>query len=1165
MSVHPLETYLKELSEIRSTGGAVPEESCYGALENLLNEVGKKLKPKVRCVRQVADTGAGHPDFGLYTADQFQRSRDSQPITGILPERGVIEVKGLKDDTWLTAEGDQVTRYWGHYNQVLVTNYRDFLLIGRDESGNPARLESFRLAESERAFWTAAAQPRKTANEQGDRFVEYLRRVMLHQADVTDPQVLAWYLASYAREAKGRVDAIKQLPGLTALRKAIEESLGLKFEGEEGEDFFRATLVQTLFYGIFSSWVLWAREQPTTSRARFNWHEAAWNLHVPMIATLFEQIATPQKLKPLGVDEVLDWTGLVLNRVEPPEFFRKFEEEHAVIYFYEPFLKAYDPDLRKKYGVWNTPQEIVKYQVARVDTVLREELDVEDGLADPNVYVLDPCCGTGAYIVEVLRKIHKTLHKKGANALTAQRLKKAALDRIFGFEILPAPFVVAHLQIGLTLRNLGASLSQSERARVYLTNALTGWEPPKEPKDQIPIPFPELEEEREAADEVKRDVPILVILGNPPYNAFAGTSPEEEGGLVEPYKEGLTRPVSEDGWGIKKFNLDDLYVRFFRIAERRIVKTGRGIVCYISNFSYLGDPSFVVMRHRFLQEFDKLWFDCMNGDSRETGKLTPCGKPDPSVFSTEHNREGIRVGTAICLMVRIGGRSQKPLVGFRHFWGVNKRAELLHSLNAKNLNSNYKTAKPQKTNRFSFRPAKVTAAYTSWPLAPELSAVPPYNGPVERRGNSLIVFPDEAASLQQVRSYLDPALSDDEVNAIAPRLMKSSGEYNAHKARSLLKGKVQFDETSIVRYPFKPFDVRLAYLDPDIAPLFSRPSPDLLRQRAACHNAFFVTRDTADKSPEGPPFLFASLVCDYDCISGHARHFPLRITQQPDAQRRDPQDIFQRPRHHPLVTANLSAPARQYMASLGIRNPDKGLETAELIWMQALAIGYSPAYLSENADGIRQDWPRIPLPNSKEALLASAELGEQIAALLDTEKRLPGVTMGNIRPELTVIGVVSRVGGGSLDPSKGDLDLTAGWGHAGKGGATMPGKGKIVERAYSPDELRAIEEGARAIGLTREDALKNLGRDTRDIYLNDVAYWKNIPANVYDYYIGGYQVIKKWLSYREKKVLGRSMKTEEVYYVTEMARRLAAIVLLQPALDENYPTVKSNTYPWPSP
>lgn len=170
---------------------------------------------------------------------------------------------------------------------------------------------------------------------------------------------------------------------------------------------------------------------------------------------------------------------------------------------------------------------------------------------------------------------------------------------------------------------------------MYLTNALTGWQPPNEEAkrtiQQLELIFPELNKEREAADEVKQGKPILVILGNPPYNAFAGTSPVEEDGLVEAYQKGL---ISE--WGIKKFNLDDLYVRFFRLAERCISEnTGKGVVCYISNFSYLSDPSYVVMRQRFLSEFDQLWFDSLNGDSRETGKLTPEGKPAPSVFSTQ--------------------------------------------------------------------------------------------------------------------------------------------------------------------------------------------------------------------------------------------------------------------------------------------------------------------------------------------------------------------------------------------------------------------------------------------------------------------------------------------------------------------------------------------------
>src|SRR2546430_11820509 len=171
-----------------------------------------------------------------------------------------------------------------------------------------------------------------------------------------------------------------------------------------------------------------------------------------------------------------------------------------------------------------------------------------------------------------------TLREQGGDALLGDDLKRAAIERVFGFELLPAPFVVAHLQLGLLLQTLGAPLSDNanERAGVYLTNALTGWAPPTGPKQHLL--FSELEAERDAAEHVKRDVPILVILGNPPYNGFAGVSTVEEGGLVEPYKAGL------QGWGITKNYLDDLYVRFFRIAERRIADdTGRGVICYISN------------------------------------------------------------------------------------------------------------------------------------------------------------------------------------------------------------------------------------------------------------------------------------------------------------------------------------------------------------------------------------------------------------------------------------------------------------------------------------------------------------------------------------------------------------------------------------------------------
>jgi hypothetical protein len=153
--------------------------------------------------------------------------------------------------------------------------------------------------------------------------------------------------------------------------------------------------------------------------------------------------------------------------------------------------------------------------------------------------------------------------------------------------------------------------------------------------------------------------------------------------------------------------------------------------------------------------------------------------------------------------------------------------------------------------------------------------------------------------------------------------------------------------------------------------------------------------------------------------------------------------------------------------------------------------------------------------------------------------------------------------GGAINPNAGELDLTAGWGHAGKGGITMPGKGKLIKREYTAEEKTAIKEGADVLGPNPDDALVHLGLTTTDVYLNEIAFWRNIPVNVWNYTIGGYQVIKKWLSYREKELLHRSLTTEEAREVTNIARRIAAILLLEPSLNTNYQDVKQSMYTWP--
>lgn len=289
--------------------------------------------------------------------------------------------------------------------------------------------------------------------------------------------------------------------------------------------------------------------------------------------------------------------------------------------------------------------------------------------------------------------------------------------------------------------------------------------------------------------------------------------------------------------------------------------------------------------------------------------------------------------------------------------------------------------------------------------------------------------------------------------------------------------------------------------------------------------------------------LFSSALLDKQTISRNPGCVPIRIRAMDETKG----GLFAKQEKGPEIIANLSKSTRAYLSEVGIGDPDKDAETAGIIWMHALAIGYSPSYLQENADGIRWDWPRIPLPRTKKALLKSVQLGRRVAALLNTEDAVEGVTAGKIDVLLKDIGVVSKVEGGALDPTAGELDMTAGWGHPGKDGVCMPGKGKYEVRMQKKERLK-----------------KAFGEETLDVYLNDVAYWANVPRCVWEYYIGGYQVVKKWLSYREKTMLGRGWRVEEAEYVIEMIHRIAALILMRGELDANYIGVKEDTWPWPN-
>ena len=1178
-----VENYFADLRRIRASGGATAETSRYTPLENLLNAVGASLKPKVFGVGQLANLGAGHPDFGLYAARQVQRG---QPREGQRPEHGVVEVKPVGDDAWLTAGGDQVSRYWGHYRLVLVTNYRDFVLVGEDAAGLPAKLETFRLAANAEDFDRQLDKPRAFANRVGAGLAEYLLRVFSHRAVLAEPRDLAWLLASYARDGLARVEAAGDAPSLAAVRGALEEALGVRFEGDRGAAFFRSTLVQTLFYGVFSAWVLWARQTPPPAGA-FDWRTAVWHLRAPVLRALFQQLSDPGRLQPLGLVEVLDWTNAALDRVDQAAFFARFNEGEAVPYFYEPFLQAFDPALRKQLGVWYTPAEVVRYMVARVDRALREDLRIADGLAADNVYVLDPCCGTGAYLAEVLRRIAANLQDRGLGALTGAHVKRAALDRVFGFEIMPAPFVVAHLQVGITLQELDAPLAEDgdERAGVFLTNALTGWEPTV----QKPLPFPELEEERDRAERVKQETPILVILGNPPYNGFAGMAVDEERELSEAYR--TTRRVRRpEGQG-----LNDLYVRFFRMAERRIAdKTGQGVVCFISNYSWLDSLSCPGMRERYLDAFDAIRIDNLNGDKYRTGKVAPDGSPDPSIFSTPDDPVGIQVGTAVATLVRKLDHAPTANVEFRNLWGQAKLEALAETAEAE-PEALYDAIEPVLPLGLPFAPVAVSPDWLDWPALPEL--LPTSFPGVKTSRDSFLVDIDRDRLKSRIADYFDPELSHEDIARRYPGVMRSAQRFNAPVVRDVLLESGGPTDADVVRYAYGPLDNRWLYRELESG-LLDRPRPEY-HLHVFKGNLWLVLQRKA--RPNLSPPLLTTVLGDLNQMNSGVYCVPCWLRE--DSLGADTSDA-RRP--------NLSPAARRYLERLDL--------TVEDLFRHVLTVLHDPDYSTMNADALRAEGPRIPLPHwadlsasassgrgasrsahsagdeggsrtaptsdqadeAAQTLAASAARGRELAALLDPDTPVPGVTTGAIRSDLVAIAVPTTTHGRGMKPD--DYALAAGWGHFGSGEAVMPGQGRAVERAYTQAEREALPTTSTGLGWgeghptpspegegrgegdpaavhgstssPRTGKEAPLGDTTFDIYLNGRAYWRNVPAAVWRYKLGGYQVLKKWLSYREQTILDRPLRPEEVQHFTDTARRIAAILLATDASID--PSLASN-------
>ena len=472
---------------------------------------------------------------------------------------------------------------------------------------------------------------------------------------------------------------------------------------------------------------------------------------------------------------------------------------------------------------------------------------------------------------------------------------------------------------------------------------------------------------------------------------------------------------------------------------------------------------------------------------------------------------GIQVGTAITTLVRKTDHKPATEVGFRHLWGQTKLSDLTATAEA-GPDELYDSVEPNLTLGLPFAPVAVVDGWPDWPALPDLFPVW-FSGVVTSR-DEFLVDVDLDRLQERVITYFNQGLSHDEIARRYPRVMTDTRRFDARSVRDRLLRRGGPNMTGFVRHAYRPFDNRWLYYEEETK-LLHEKSP-YYPPHVFEGNLWLVAQRRS--SQEWSPGPVTSHIAGKKLLDFAACGFPLWLRDDGldggGAQRRP----------------NLSEAARNYLDRLGL-----GVEE---LFHHVIAVLHDPTYLKTNAGALRMEWPRIPLEGwpdgdtlgAVEELAASAARGRELAALLDSETPIPGVTTGPLRPEMAAIAVPSTTDGGNMAGD--DFSVTAGWGHFGQGEAVMPGQGRVVERSIHLGGAAALGSSASALGDT-----------AYDVYLNDRAYWRNVPAAVWGYKLGGYQVLKKWLSYRERGVLDRPLKPEEVQHFTNTARRITAILL----------------------
>ena len=1046
-----LEKYFQDIFNTTKIGDA-REESYYPDLKKLLESWSEKESKNFLITALPKKTEGGNPDFRILTAKKELV--------------GYIEVKTLTvEDLDNTEDTEQLKRYRNTFPNLILTNlfefrlYRNGQLIDKVSIGRPFIIHQLKTVPPV---------------ENQEKFYKLLEQFFAFSIPTTTTaKLLAIELAKRTRFLRDNVIAeeLKEentegTQILEGFYKAFKEHLIPSLTPQDFADLF----AQTITYGLFAA----------RSRAKEDFNRKLAFDYIPhtigILRDVFRFISSTDL--PQSMEWIIDDIAEVLRCSDVKKIMENFYKEgkglDPIIHFYETFLAEYDPKEREKRGVYYTPEPVVSYITRSIHKLLKEKFNKNDGFADKSVIVLDPAAGTltfPAYAIDLAISEFKEKYGEGS---IHSFIKEHILENFYAFELMMAPYAIGHLKIGLILDNLGYQLSENERFKLFLTNTLDF---SKEDPNQFPGVFEKtIAEESQKALKVKEEVPVMVVMGNPPYSGSSDNKSEWILDQIDKYKFVDGEPLGEKN---SKWLQDD-YVKFFRFAQWKIEKDDQGIIGFITNHAWLDNPTFRGMRNSLLKTFDQVYILNLHGSLLKKEK-TPDGSKDENVFD-------IQTGVSITLLIK--NPNLKKSINYCDLWGI--REDKYNWLDNHDCeNTEWKTIESISPHYFLVPKGKASEEYQSyWGVAD----IFPINsvGFLTHRDDFAIDF-DKRLLNNRILQFTNSGLSDE--------IIRDTYKLKESWDLSLVRKKIS-DEQNWERFiapcDYRIFDQRFIFYHPLIV---DRQRSEVLYNMLQDNLALICQRQTYNL--EFRHAFVTDKISDLNFISnlGGGSVFPLYIYSNSNQQqtifdgqeRLDIEGVQHSLRGKEKRTPNIN---KKFISDL---ENDFGTKiTPEEIFYYIYTILYSNTYRQKYQEFLKTDYPRIPFTKDYKLFRRLANSGQKL------------VNFHLLKAKELENPIVKFKGDGDSRVEK--VDFLA---------------------------LR-FEEKPPLVG--------------GQVWINEKQYFDGVDEFLWNYYIGGYQVLNKWLKSRKGKILS----SEEIKTYCKIATAIHHTILIQKEIDRLYPEVEKD-------